>query len=78
MVVQTLAELRPGQSAIVEGFTLQSPLVQRLMQLGVLPGERVEAVRRAPGGDPVEFKVMGYSLSLRKSEAALVTIRSNP
>ena len=74
MAKTNLADLMPGQSAVVDSFVEQSPVVQRMMQLGLLPGERVEVVRRAPGGDPVEFRVMGYALSLRRSEAALVSI----
>ena len=73
---RTLAELKPGERATVSGYANHGPLAQRMMQLGVLPGEHIENLRCAPGGDPLEFKVMGYALSLRKSEAALVRINA--
>ena len=71
---RTLAELRPGEQGTVSGYANHGPLAQRMMQLGILPGEVIETLRCAPGGDPLEFKVMGYALSLRRSEAALVRI----
>ena len=44
--------------------------------MGLLPGVDVTVVRQAPLGDPIEVKVMGYSLSLRRSEAANVQIET--
>ena len=70
----TLAELRAGESGTITGFVSESTATQRLMQLGVLEGERDEVVRRAPAGDPNEIRILGYSLSLRGAEASLVTI----
>jgi ferrous iron transport protein A len=46
-----------------------------LLEMGLLPGTRVEVVRYAPLGDPVEIKVRGYNLSLRKHEAEHVWIQ---
>ncbi len=74
MSARTLADLKPGETATVSGYANHGPLAQRMMQLGVLPGEEVKTLRCAPGGDPLEFRVMGYALSLRKSEAALVRV----
>lgn len=71
----TLADLVPGQQAIVAGFMEYSPLVQRIMQLGLLQDSPVRVVRRAPAGDPIEVEVMGYALSLRLSEARKVLVR---
>jgi ferrous iron transport protein A len=70
----TLADLEPGQSAIVTGFHEHSPLTQRIMQMGILEGSGVEVVRRAPAGDPIELKVLGYAISLRRNEAALIAV----
>ncbi len=47
----------------------------RLLEMGVLTGTRIELVRRAPLGDPLEIKVRGYNLSLRKHEADLILVR---
>jgi ferrous iron transport protein A len=70
----TLDDLKPGQRARVTGVVAHGPLLQRLMQLGVLEGTDVELVRRAPTGDPIEFKLLGYALSLRRAEARQVEI----
>jgi Fe2+ transport system protein FeoA len=47
----------------------------RLLEMGLLPGTRVEVVRYAPLGDPIEIKIRGYNLSLRKHEAEQVWIQ---
>lgn len=73
--MQTLSDLRPGQRAIVAGFRSGGSLVDRIMQLGVLEDSPVELIRRAPAGDPLEVRVLDYSLSLRRSEADLIEIR---
>jgi ferrous iron transport protein A len=46
----------------------------RLMEMGLVPGTKVELVRYAPMGDPVEIRVRGYNLTLRKHEAAQVLV----
>ena len=71
----TLANLKKGQRAQVKGFhDADKPSVQRLMQLGVIKGEYVELLRSAPGGDPIEYRIMGYNLSLRRAEAAEILV----
>ena len=70
----TLDDLAPGQRGLVTAIAGEGPLVQRLMTLGLLEGSEVSVTRRAIGGDPIEIEVMGYSLSLRRSEAQLITI----
>ncbi len=72
----TLVDLPLGERAEIRGFRdIDSRLAQRLMQLGVIEGEAITPVRTAPGGDPVEYRIMGYALSLRRAEAAQVMIR---
>lgn len=46
--------------------------------MGVIPGAEIEVVRIAPLGDPVEYKIKGYRLSLRRNEAAHVVVESLP
>jgi ferrous iron transport protein A len=46
----------------------------RLMEMGLVPGTKIELVRFAPLGDPVEIRVRGYHLTLRKHEAAQVLV----
>ena len=71
---RTLADLRPGQRARITGYAEMSPTVQRVMHLGLLEDEEVELARRAPAGDPIEIRILGYSLSLRRQEAQLVEV----
>jgi ferrous iron transport protein A len=50
----------------------------RLMEMGLLVGTAVELVRFAPLGDPVEIKVRGYNLTLRRQEAEQILVQTNP
>ncbi len=68
-----LSELAVGASAVVRTCPPAAALL-RLREMGVLPGTRVTLVRTAPLGDPLEITVRGYHLTLRKSEAALITV----
>jgi ferrous iron transport protein A len=70
----TLADLRPGQSAAVVSLAGDPALVQRLYELGLFEGETVELLALAPLGDPLEVRVGYARLSLRKADAARVTI----
>ena len=70
----TLADLRPGQRARILGYAVTNPVVQRLMHLGLLTGEEVVLTRRALTGDPIEIRLLDYSLSLRQSEAAVLWV----
>jgi DtxR family Mn-dependent transcriptional regulator len=69
-----LHELSAGQHGIVVRVGGQGSVKRRMMDMGLVPGTEVKVVRVAPLGDPVEFEVKGYSLSLRKSEAREITV----
>jgi ferrous iron transport protein A len=71
----SLADLRPGDRADVLSLSGAPALVQRLYELGLFEGERVELVAVAPLGDPIEVRVGNSRLSLRKSEAAGVSVQ---
>lgn len=73
--IRTLAELLPGEGGEIVEVKPQAGWKFRLMELGLLPGTPVQMVRFAPLGDPLEIRVRGYSLSLRRSEVADVFIR---
>lgn len=70
----TLDELNIGRSATIAAISGDGPLIQRLMALGLLEGSEVAVIRRAIGGDPIEVEIMGYALSLRRSEARHVIL----
>jgi len=69
-----LSELAVGASAVVRAYPKAGAAFLRLREMGVLPGTSVTLVRTAPLGDPIEIKVRGYNLSLRKSEAAHILV----
>ena len=71
----TLDQLRPGQRAAVESLAGDPGLVQRLYELGLIEGEEVEVVALAPLGDPIEIRLGNSRLSLRKAEAAGITVQ---
>jgi ferrous iron transport protein A len=71
---QPLTSLGAGQSATVSELQLPADARARLLELGLLTGTRVQLVRFAPLGDPVEIKVRGYHLSLRRREAELILV----
>ncbi|MBN1536345.1 MAG: FeoA domain-containing protein [Anaerolineales bacterium] len=64
-----LSELKIGQSGIVVKVGGKGQIRQRMMDMGLVPGSEIKVLRKAPLGDPVEFSIKGYNLSLRKSEA---------
>jgi DtxR family Mn-dependent transcriptional regulator len=70
----SLHELKVGQRGIIVRVKGQGPVRRRMMDMGLVTGAEVKVVRVAPLGDPVEFEVKGYSLSLRKSEARNVIV----
>ena len=70
----TLADLKEGQSGIVLDVVGDDAVAQRLMEMGLTDGELVRMIGVAPMGDPIEFSVRGYRLTLRRAEAARVTI----
>jgi ferrous iron transport protein A len=74
--LQPLTSLATGTTATVVEINLPPASRARLMEMGLLVGTRVELVRFAPMGDPVEIKVRGYNLTLRKHEAELIRVTS--
>jgi len=69
-----LHELGVGKRGIVVRVGGRGPAKRRMLDMGLVPGSEVKVVRVAPLGDPVEFEVKGYSLSLRKSEASDIIV----
>ncbi len=69
-----LSELETGAVATVRQYPLSGSAFLRLREMGMLPGTSFSLVRRAPLGDPIEIKLRGYNLTLRKSEADHVLV----
>ena len=69
-----LAQTRIGQIVTVTHVAGEGSFRRRLMELGLVPGTRVEVVGVAPLGDPLELLVRGSSLSIRRAEAEGVSV----
>ena len=69
-----LSELAVGASAIVREFPKAGAAFVRLREMGLLTGTRLTLIRTAPLGDPIEIKLRGYHLTLRKTEADHVLV----
>ena len=72
---RSLAELRTGESGVLDAIELPQEISQRLMELGFLPGHMVTRAHSAPGGDPRVFRVDGSEIALRRETAAAVWVR---
>ena len=72
---QPLASLGVGATGIVSEIKVPSEQRARLLEMGLLVGTPIELVRFAPLGDPVEIKVRGYHLTVRKHEAEQIWVR---
>ena len=69
-----LAELAPGDRGRVVSVAGDADAARRLMDLGLIRGTTVEVIRRAPLGDPMEVKLRGFMLTLRRAEAEHITV----
>ena len=72
--LRTLDQLPIGTSAVVHHIDCDRPVARRLMEMGLLPGTRIETIRRAPLGDPLKIRLRGYLLSLRLADAARIQL----
>lgn len=74
---KTLNDLNVGQSAIVISINCEGAMKRRLIDMGITPGVKVTLHKIAPLGDPLELKLRGYMLSIRRSEAKNITIKKD-
>lgn len=72
--ITTLDHLVPGQAAKVKKVGGKGAVRRRLMDMGITRGVEIAVVKTSPLGDPVEYRLRGYSLSLRKAEAQMIEI----
>ena len=71
----TLNDLSVGDSAVIVAVHGEDGIAIRLMEMGLIDGEPIELIGLAPLGDPMEFAVRGYRLSLRRDEAQRVEVQ---
>lgn len=72
----TLDELEVGKDAIIEEVNCKSPSLRKhILDMGLTPNTEVTLVKIAPMGDPLELRVRGYELTLRKADAANISLK---
>ena len=74
----TLAELKIGQTATILSVGGEGGLRQHFLDMGVLPGVPITLVKYAPMGDPMELRVHGYELTLRRADARKIEVKEDP
>jgi len=70
----TLNQLQVGEKGKIVRIIPDCRIRRRLMDMGVIPGTRVTVEKLAPLGDPMDIRIRGYHLSLRKEEAATIAV----
>jgi Fe2+ transport system protein FeoA len=71
---KVLRDLTGGQRGVIARIRGEGSVRRRLLDMGLVPGTEVAVQRMAPLGDPVEIRVKGYNLSLRKEEAESIEV----
>lgn len=71
-----LSDLLPGEKGVVKKVIGSSMIKRRIVDMGVVAGTIIEVQKFAPLGDPMEIKVKGFNLSLRKNEAAMIELET--
>lgn len=74
---KTLSSLPVGSFALVTGVSAGGTIRRRLLDLGLVPGTRVEVIRRSPLGDPVAYNIRGAVIALRREESGQVMVLEN-
>jgi ferrous iron transport protein A len=72
----TLDRVTPGSKCRISGMKLRGPVRRRLMDMGIVNGAEIQVVRLAPLGDPMEIKIKGFLLSLRKDDAQFIFVET--
>ena len=70
----TLDMAAPGTRCRIVRVSLKGPLRRRIMDMGLVAGAEIHVIRVAPLGDPMELKIKGYLLSVRKEDAQFIAV----
>ncbi|MDD5699161.1 MAG: FeoA family protein [Victivallaceae bacterium] len=72
-----LSLMKPGENGKIISISRQIRSYKKFADLGIVKGTSLELERIAPLGDPIEVRIKGYNLSLRKEEAVNITVETN-
>jgi Fe2+ transport system protein FeoA len=75
--MKTLADLRPSETGYIHAVIGSDTLSQRLAEMGFTPGQSIQVIRFAPLGDPIQIRIRGFDVALRKNEARRVTLEQS-
>ena len=73
----TLNDLEIGKEAVITAVNGEGALRLRLLDMGLIPGTKVKVIKIAPLGDPIEISLRGYTMTIRKDDAAKIEVRPN-
>ncbi len=73
-MLKKLDEFKVGETGLIKAVGGEGKIRRRLFDMGVTPGAIVLLRKKAPLGDPLEVTIRNYELTLRKSEACLITL----
>ena len=71
-----LCELKEGQKGFISKVKGRGAFRKRIIEMGFVKGQEVEVVKNAPLRDPIEYRIMDYLVSLRRSESRLIQVVS--
>lgn len=75
--MKTLADLKPLETGCIHAITGSDGLSQRLAEMGFTSGQSIQVIRFAPLGDPIQIRIRGFDVALRKNEARRVTLEQS-
>jgi len=73
-IEKLLSEMEVGEEAKVLKVEKDNDSYRRIIDMGLIRGAEIKVIRKAPMGDPIEFLIKGYNLSLRKKDASIIKV----
>jgi Fe2+ transport system protein FeoA len=73
-MIRTLDQLLPGQSAVIRQVGGRGVFRRRVADMGLVTGVEIEMIKTAPMGDPIEYSINDYHLTLRRAEARVIVV----
>lgn len=72
--IMRLSDIPLNKEVIIKNIKQNNTTLNRLMEMGIIPGEKIKIIQVAPLGDPMEILIMGYKLCIRKKEASFIEV----
>ena len=73
--MNSLAEMNPGESAIISESVSNGRIRRRLQDIGFIPGTKIECIQKSPLGDPIAYAVRGGVIALRHEDSSTILVR---